>query len=59
VVIVNVYDPMDRIVYRHVAQQRNSSPAVGTGTVNRLPAGYANESPGTYLRRSRRTTEAA
>jgi hypothetical protein len=59
VVIVNIYDPMDRIVYRHVAQQRDPSPVVGTGTVNRLPAGYANGSPGTYLGRSRRTTEAA
>ncbi len=56
---MNIYDPMDRIVYRHVAQQPHPRPAAGTGTVNRLPAGYANGSPGTYLGRSRRTAEAA
>ena len=59
--IVNTYDPMDRIVYRHVAQQWDSAsrPAVGTGNVTRLPIGYANGSPGLYLGRGRRATEAA
>jgi hypothetical protein len=58
---MNTYDPMDRMVYRHVGQPRDvaSRPAVGTDEVTRLPIGYANGSPRTYLGRGRRTTEAA
>jgi hypothetical protein len=59
--VVNTYDPMDRMVYRHVGQPRDvaSRPTAGTDHVTRLPIGYANGSPGTYLGRGRRTTEAA
>jgi hypothetical protein len=58
--VVNTYDPMDRMVYRHLDRRDvSSSPAVGTGGVTRLPVGYANGSPGTYLGRSRRATTAA
>jgi hypothetical protein len=57
--VVNTYDPMDRMVYRHLDQRDVASrPPAGAG-VTRLPIGYANGSPGTYLGRGRRTTEAA
>jgi hypothetical protein len=61
VVIVNIYDPMDRIVYRHVGQpvEPLSTPVVRTGDVHRLPIGYPNGSPGTYLGHGRRTPQAA
>jgi hypothetical protein len=61
VVIVNIYDPMDRIVYRHVGQpvEPVSPPVVRTADVHRLPIGYANGSPGTYLGSGRRTPMAA
>jgi hypothetical protein len=58
---VNIYDPMDRIVYRHLDQRPElySVAVTGTPPVHRLPAGYANLSPRTYLRSSRRLTPAA
>jgi hypothetical protein len=59
--IVNIYDPRDGIVYRHLDQRADVySPALASApTVNRLPAGYANGSPSTYLRTSRRGASAA
>ncbi len=57
---MNIYDPMDHIVYRHVDQRPELYLFALTSTprVHRLPAGYANLSPRTYLR-SRRLTPAA
>jgi hypothetical protein len=59
--IVNIYDPMDRIVYRHLDQRRHSYSVATTSadTVNQMPSGYANSSPRTYLRPTRRTSQAA
>jgi hypothetical protein len=58
--IVNVYDPMDRIVYRHMDSQQDPYviPVTTTRSINRLPAGYANGSPRTYLGRTRRPNQA-
>ncbi len=57
---MNIYDPMDRIVYRHLDQQRDSSVGMTSMvSVNPLPRGYANRSPRTYLGRSRRASQAA
>ena len=55
------YDPMDRIVYRHMDQRRDSYPVpvMSTPRMNQLPSGYANHSPRTYLGRILRTTQAA
>jgi hypothetical protein len=59
--IVNIYDPMDGIVYRHMDQHRDpySIQITSSPRINQLPAGYANGSPRTYLRRSRRVPSAA
>jgi hypothetical protein len=56
--IVNIYDPRDGIVYRHMAPQGDpySVPLTSSPRINRLPAGYANGSPRTYLGSSRRLT---
>ena len=58
---MNTYDPRDGIEYRHLDQRRDnySVPVAGPPQVNRLPAGYANGSPATYLRGSRRGASAA
>ncbi len=58
---MNIYDPRDGIVYRHLDQRRDvdSPPLASTPSINRLPAGYANGSPSTYLRSSRRGASAA
>ena len=58
---MNTYDPMDGIVYRHLDQRPDLSSAAPASTprVHHLPVGYANLSPGTYLRSSRRLTPAA
>ena len=58
---MNIYDPRDGIVYRHLDQRADVySPALADSpTVNRLPAGYANGSPSTYLRSGRRGASAA
>lgn len=55
---MNTYDPMDRITYRHVEAQPGlvTTPPVA---VHRLPVGYANGSPRTYLGRTRRPAQAA
>jgi hypothetical protein len=57
---VNIYDPMDGIVYRHVDQRRafSTGPGLGATTVHPLPSGYPNASPRTYLGSSRRHTGA-
>jgi hypothetical protein len=49
---MNTYDPADYIVYVHMARQATPrvTPAWSTGTSDRLPSGYANESPRTRLR---------
>jgi hypothetical protein len=59
--IVNIYDPRDAIVYRHLDQHRDpySVPITSSHRINQLPAGYANGSPRTYLGRNRRLTAAA
>ena len=58
---MNIYDPMDRIVYRHMDQQRDpySVPVMSTRSLNHLPSGYANRSPRTYLGRTGRRPQAA
>ena len=58
---MNVYDPMDSIVYRRMDQQRDPYAVAITSTrsIDRLPSGYANGSPRTYLGRTRRTNQAA
>ena len=57
---MNIYDPMDRIVYRHLDPPgtRSSVAMTGEATVD-LPSGYANRSPRTYLRAGRRSPRAA
>jgi hypothetical protein len=59
--IVKVYDPMDSIVYRHMVSQPDpyAVPVTSPRCINRLPSGYANGSPRTYLGRTRRTNQAA
>jgi hypothetical protein len=59
--IVNTYDPMDRMVYRHLDAGRTVSPTSISRAqrVDRLPSGYANSSPQTFLRRARRVSTAA
>jgi hypothetical protein len=68
---VNIYDPRDGIVYRHLDQRDDTysapviaTPAIptqviSTPAVHRLPIGYANASPSTYLRSNRRGASAA
>ncbi len=58
---MNTYDPRDGIVYRHLDQRRDvdSCSITRPPHVNRLPAGYANGSPSTDLRSSRRGASAA
>jgi hypothetical protein len=55
---VNTYDPMDRIVYRHL-DSRGAVPSRGSSPVHALPSGYANGSPRTYLGSTRRRTPVA
>ena len=56
--IVNTYDPMDRIVNRHL-DSRGAVPSRGSSPVHALPSGYANGSPRTYLGSTRRRTPVA
>jgi hypothetical protein len=58
---MNTYDPMARIVYRHLDQRRDAYvvPVMTIPTVNQLPSGYANRSVPTYLGRTHRTPHAA
>jgi hypothetical protein len=57
---VNTYDPMDGIVYRHLDARRPSPvPATRADGVHRLPSGYPNGSPRTYLRTIRSVRAAA
>ncbi len=58
---MRTYDPMDSIVYVHVdTRDVDRRPSVGgTDVLHRLPGGYANGSPRTYLRSPRRTRSAA
>jgi len=58
---VNTYDPMDRIVYRHMAPEQGAYfvPVDSARKINRLPSGYTSGSPRTYLRPTRRMTPAA
>ena len=51
---MKVYDPAERIVYVHLASpapQHWPAARVEDGTLDRLPAGYANQSPRTRVRR--------
>jgi hypothetical protein len=45
---MNVYDPSDYIVY--VVLGADSAPPASARPENRLPSGYANQSPRTSLR---------
>ena len=58
---MNTYDPMEGIVYLRMTRQTDPCcvPVTGTRSINRLPAGYANGSPRTFLGRPRRTPPAA
>ena len=63
---MNTYDPMDRIVYRHLdtrhldtRRDSTPTPVTTTAAITPLPAGYANGSPRTYLGRTRRAAQAA
>ena len=58
---MNTYDPMDRIVYRHVDQQLAvySVPVATAPSTTPLPSGYANGSPRTYLGRAGRLASAS
>ena len=58
---MNLYDPMDRIVYRHLDTLADAFavPVTSTRTTHRLPSGYANGSPRTYLGRTRPVNHAA
>ncbi len=58
---MKTYDPMHGMVYRHVARQTDPYcvPVASTPRTNELPQGYANQSPRTYLRRTRATFPAA
>ena len=57
---MNIYDPMDHMVYRHVDCRGTvaSAPVTSTSSDDRLPAGYPNDSPRTYLGRNCRTAAA-
>lgn len=59
--IVKTYDPRNGIVYRHVdaALDTASASLAWSDAINRLPSGYANGSPRTYLRSPRRISSAA
>jgi hypothetical protein len=56
---VNIYDPMNRIEYRHLDVQAASAPTIAATAVTRLPAGYPNGSPRTYLGRTGHPAQAA
>jgi hypothetical protein len=49
---MNTYDPMDSIVYQHMARQADpyAVPLTSGRSCSRLPAQYANKSPRTRLR---------
>jgi hypothetical protein len=48
---MRTYDPADRILYVHLAQEPAAAPLPPRADdgCHRLPAGYANASPGTKL----------
>jgi len=46
---MRTYDPADRIRYVHLAQEPAAPPPRADDGCQRLPAGYANASPGTRL----------
>ncbi len=58
---MKTYDPMQGMVYRHMARQADPYcvPVISMPSINELPRGYANQSPRTYLRRSRPSFPAA
>ena len=49
---MNTYDPMDCIVYRHMARETDphAVPVTSGRSCTRLPSEYANRSPQTCLR---------
>jgi hypothetical protein len=51
---MNTYDPMDCIVYLHVAREPDpyAVPVTSGRSCARLPSEYANRSPRTCLRRN-------
>ncbi len=58
---MNVYDPLEGIVYRHVARRADpqGAPVTDAPGTNRLPNGYANRSLRTYLGRTGLASPAA
>lgn len=51
---MKVYDPSERIVYVHLAseiQRYSAAPRTHDAVPDRLPVGYANQSPRTRVRR--------
>ena len=58
---MNTYDPMGRMVYRHMARETDPYfvPVATMPHISELPRGYANGSPRTYLGRARHTRPAA
>ena len=52
---MRTYDPTNGMVYRHMGRPTDPHfvPVTSTSTVNKLPRGYANGSPRTYLGRTR------
>jgi hypothetical protein len=51
---LNTYDPMDCIVYHHMARETDpyAVPVTSGRTCTQLPSEYANRSPRTRLRRN-------
>ena len=49
---MNTYDPMTRIVYRHMAPWPPTALLPSSSDCHALPAGYANGSPRTRFRRT-------
>ena len=54
---MKVYDPAERIVYVHLASSARGHDAAPV--LERLPAGYANQSPRTRVRRDPSSLDAA
>ena len=51
---MRIYDPAERIVYVHLAsaaQRHAAAPRTHDAMLDRLPVGYANQSPRTRVRR--------
>ncbi|MDP9391616.1 MAG: hypothetical protein M3P89_09585 [Actinomycetota bacterium] len=59
---MRIYDPAERIVYVHLAaqvQRRGTPPRMDDWVPDRLPGGYANQSPRTRVRRDTGLSDSA